>query len=183
MFKREKETERAVEIEKFEKTDELSFTDRSTMDPDPKANKSVIGDQISIEGTIRGKGDLVVEGAVKGNIEVTAHHLIIGLKGQVASEIHAADVTISGNLRGNVHAKDRVAITKEAVFSGEIHAKSISVEDGAYLKAKIELAQESRKDTDSKSEFRDNLLPETGSMTPPPTDKIDNGEDPLVGAG
>jgi cytoskeletal protein CcmA (bactofilin family) len=35
-----------------------------------------------------------------------------------------------------------VEITKEADFNGEIKAKSISVEDGAYLKAVIELERE-----------------------------------------
>jgi cytoskeletal protein CcmA (bactofilin family) len=35
-----------------------------------------------------------------------------------------------------------VEITKEADFEGEVKAKRISVEDGAYLKAVIELEKE-----------------------------------------
>lgn len=173
MFKRDKEMEKVAEAEKIGGTDVSPLGNKSGTDP--KANRSVIGEQISIEGTIRGKGDLMVEGAVKGNIEVAAHHLTIGLKGKVESEIHAADVTISGNLKGNVYAKGKVAITKEAVFNGEINARSISVEDGAYLKATIELMQEPRKEADLKGKLAGSPFPETGRDTPVPAGKIGGG--------
>jgi cytoskeletal protein CcmA (bactofilin family) len=112
--------------------------------PKPVAvdQKTVIGDQISIEGAIRGKEDLLIEGSVKGSIEVKAHHLTVGIKGQVEAEILAANVTVSGMLSGNINATGRVKITKEADFKGEIKARSISVEDGAYLKAVIEMDRE-----------------------------------------
>ena len=107
--------------------------------------KTVIGEHISIEGSIRGKETLVIEGSVKGKIQLENHHLIVGPKGQVEAEIHADNVTISGRLIGNVNATGKVEITKEADFSGEIKAKRISVEDGAYLKAVIELEREPEK--------------------------------------
>ncbi len=112
--------------------------------PKPVAvdRETVIGDQISIEGAIRGKENLLIEGSVKGSIEVKAHHLTVGVKGQVEAEILAANVTVSGRLTGNINATGRVEITKEADFNGEIKARSISVEDGAYLKAVIEMERE-----------------------------------------
>ena len=113
----------------------------TTPDPAITSDKTIIGEQITIEGAIRGKGDLVIEGSVKGSIEVEAHRLTVGPKGNVESEIHAADVTISGKLVGNVNAKGKVVITKDADFNGEIKARSISVENGALLKAVIELTK------------------------------------------
>ena len=107
--------------------------------------KTIIGEQIIIDGTIRGKEDLLIEGSVKGRIEVETNHLTVGSKGQVEAEIQAANVTISGRLVGNINAAEKVKITKDADFNGEITAKSISVEDGAYLKAVIELKRESHK--------------------------------------
>jgi cytoskeletal protein CcmA (bactofilin family) len=104
--------------------------------------KTVIGENIAIEGGIRGGEDLLIEGSVKGSIELEKHHLTVGAKGQVEGEIHADNVTISGRLTGNIEALGRVEITKEADFNGEIKAKRISVEDGAYLKAVIELERE-----------------------------------------
>ena len=105
-------------------------------------DKTIIGEGITIEGTIRGKEDLIVEGTVKGTIEVAGNHLTVGRNGMVEAEIHAESVTISGRLKGNVHAVGKVAITEEADFEGEIRARSISVRDGAFLKAVIELQRE-----------------------------------------
>ena len=125
-------------------------------DPEPKVSaapvttvktvdRTIIGNQIFIEGVIRGKEDLLIDGSVKGSIELNAHHLTVGPKGQVNAEVHAEHVTISGKLVGNIKATGRVEITKAADFNGEIKAKSISVEDGAFLKAVIELEREPEK--------------------------------------
>jgi cytoskeletal protein CcmA (bactofilin family) len=117
--------------------------------PVPNTGKTVIGKQIFIEGGIQGGEDLVIEGEVKGRIDLDKFHLTIGPKGCVESEIRAGNVTVSGRLKGTIHAIDRVKITKEADFSGEIHAKRISVEDGAVLKAVIDVARDSGKKVES----------------------------------
>jgi cytoskeletal protein CcmA (bactofilin family) len=106
------------------------------------SQKTVIGEHISIEGDIKGREDLVIQGSVKGSVHLPECHLTIGPKGQVEAEIQAANVTISGTLAGNILAQGKVEITKEANFTGEIKAKRISVEDGAYLKATIEMEKE-----------------------------------------
>jgi cytoskeletal protein CcmA (bactofilin family) len=110
--------------------------------PVTMVDRTIIGDRIYIEGTIRGEEDLLIEGSVKGNIEMKAHHLTLGPKAKVDAEVRAANVTISGKLVGNINATGKVEITKAADFNGEIKAKSISVEDGAYLKAVIEMERE-----------------------------------------
>jgi cytoskeletal protein CcmA (bactofilin family) len=102
-------------------------------------SNTFIGENISIEGSIQGKENLVIEGSVKGNVELEAHHLTVGTKGQIEGEIHADNVTVKGRLTGNIKASGKVEITREADFNGEIKAKNLSVEDGAYLKAVIEL--------------------------------------------
>jgi len=115
--------------------------------PEPSAvsvEKTIIGENISIKGSIHGKGNLVIQGSVKGNIDLEKHHLTIGPNGNVEAEINAEHVTISGHLTGNIHARGKVEITRTAEFSGEIKAKRISVEDGAFLKAVIELHRDAQ---------------------------------------
>ncbi len=106
--------------------------------------RTVIGQNISITGDIKGKEDLEIQGTISGSIELPANHLTVGPNGKVEAEIKADNVTISGRLSGNITARGKVLITREADFSGEIKAKSIAVEDGAYLKAVIELEREDR---------------------------------------
>jgi len=111
----------------------------------PVERKTIIGEHISIEGSIHGKESLIIEGAMKGKIELEKNQITVGAKGRVEAEIHADNVTISGRLTGNIQALGKVSITKGANFTGEIKARSISVEDGAYLKATIELVREPQK--------------------------------------
>ena len=104
--------------------------------------QTIIGEHISIEGSIRGKENLVMDGSMKGKIELENHHVTVGSKGRVDGEIRAQHVVVSGELRGNITALGKVEITSKADFYGDIKAKSISVEDGAYFKGMIELDRE-----------------------------------------
>jgi cytoskeletal protein CcmA (bactofilin family) len=150
----------------FKKNKSMDFDERPSSDPVQTTDKTIIGEQIVIEGDISGNGDLVIEGSVKGRIQVETHHLTVGPKGNVESEIHAAEVTISGKLVGNIDAKGKVVITKDADFKGEIKARSISVEDGALLKAVIELSKrdEKRKPSVGKTELK---VPREAESEPP----------------
>jgi len=108
----------------------------------PTEEKTTIGQHISIEGQIRGEEHLVIEGSMKGNVQMEKHNFTVGANGRVDGEVRAQNVSISGQLKGTINALGKVEITKEADFYGDIKAKSISVEDGAYFKGSIELSRE-----------------------------------------
>jgi cytoskeletal protein CcmA (bactofilin family) len=124
-----------------------------TFSPESSARdeKTIIGKHISIEGSIRGEEDLQIEGSMKGNIELEKHNFKVGPSGQMDGEITARNVSISGEFKGNIRSHEKVEVTREADFYGEIKAKSISVEDGAYIKGVIELDREpNRKSADAR---------------------------------
>ncbi len=121
------------------------FKKKKSYKNDTASGKIVIGEHITIEGDIHGKENLFIEGSMRGKIQLDKNQLTVGHKGRVEAEINADSVTITGWLIGNINALGKVAITKEAHFDGEIKAKSISVEDGAYLDASIELEKELQK--------------------------------------
>ena len=92
-----------------------------------------------------------IEGSMKGNIELEKHNFKVGPSGQMDGEITARNVSISGEFKGNIRSHEKVEVTREADFYGEIKAKSISVEDGAYIKGVIELDREpNRKSADAR---------------------------------
>jgi cytoskeletal protein CcmA (bactofilin family) len=109
-----------------------------------KKETTVLGQPVSFEGEIQGKEDLTIEGTMKGRIKLDGH-LTISATGKVEADVQAVNVTIGGRLMGNVQASGKVSITSAAEFNGEIKSKSISIEDGAYLKAVIELGQQPSK--------------------------------------
>jgi cytoskeletal protein CcmA (bactofilin family) len=115
--------------------------------------KTFIGERLSATGKIRGAEDLVIEGTLKGRIEIERCNVTIGPKGLVEAEILAANVTHAGRLKGSIQASDRVQISKDAEFVGEIRCKRISVEDGALLKAVIEMEPEPQEEDLPVSEY------------------------------
>ena len=137
--------------------------------------KTTIGERITIEGNIRGEENLMIEGVMKGNIEMGNHNFSIGPKGQVDGEIHARDVSINGQFKGTVEASGKVAVTREADFNGEIKAKSFSVEDGAYFKGVVELDREPHQKPMAADARKLTAPPETtkSQVTPPGVSKVE----------
>jgi cytoskeletal protein CcmA (bactofilin family) len=106
------------------------------------SKETLIGENITIEGTVHAKEDIIVEGRIKGTIETKSHRITIGPKGHIEADVDAEDVVISGKMIGKIVAHNKVQITREADFNGSIIAKRIAIEDGAYIKATIELEKQ-----------------------------------------
>ena len=57
----------------------------------------------------------------------------------MAADIVAAEVVVSGNLKGNVLAKNQIEIKKDGSVTGDLTTPRILIEDGAFFKATIEI--------------------------------------------
>ena len=141
-----------------------SFLSRSSA----REEKTIIGEHIFIEGSIRGSEDLEIEGSMKGNIELEKHNFRVGPSGKMDGEIAARNVSVSGEFKGNIQSHEKVELTRQADFFGEIRAKSIAVEDGAYIKGMIELDREPNRKASSVSAAS---APGKGSGTSPADEK------------
>ena len=90
-------------------------------------------------GEISGDEDLQIDGKVKGPISLPGHRLTIGRTAQLSSEVTAREVIVYGTAAGNIRARDRIEIKKDAEVVGDITTARISVEDGASFKGRIEI--------------------------------------------
>ena len=100
---------------------------------------SFLGSNIRFEGELSGNEDLIIQGHVKGKIQLNQNNLIIEKNGSVQAEIQAGRVTIRGKVEGNVAVKEKVIITKDGSMTGEITAPRISIEDGAQFKGSVKM--------------------------------------------
>ncbi len=94
--------------------------------------KTIIGASVSVEGNFNGKGDVVIEGKLKGSIK-TKQNITIGEQALVEAEIEAINAFIAGQVKGNIKAQENVELSKTAVVEGDITTKSISIEAGAVF--------------------------------------------------
>ena len=110
-----------------------------------KDEKTAISHSTTIVGNINAEEHLIINGSVKGNIQINKYNLFVGPSGRLDGEVHAQNVRVRGQMRGEINAKGTVEITKEADFSGIIRSKGISVENGAFFDASVELGRGSPK--------------------------------------
>jgi cytoskeletal protein CcmA (bactofilin family) len=107
----------------------------------PLGRRTFIGEQVHMDGFIRCREDLHIDGSFEGTIELKEHRLSVGEKGRVAAEIRVRNATISGQVKGNILSEGKIEITRHGRFVGKIEAEGITVADGAYLKAVIQMAR------------------------------------------
>ncbi len=103
--------------------------------------KTAISKSTVIVGNITAKEHLILNGRVKGNIDIKGYNLFIGPSGKLEGEVLAQNVRIRGHMRGEITASGTVEITKEADFSGKIQSKGVSVEQGAFFDSSVKLGQ------------------------------------------
>jgi len=105
------------------------------------ASQAVIGKGVVVKGQIQSREDLTIQGEVEGTIEISGHRLTIDGQGNVRAGVKARTVEVQGSVEGQVEAADKVYIRKGAKFVGDIRSGGIIIEDGGYIKGKVDLSQ------------------------------------------
>jgi cytoskeletal protein CcmA (bactofilin family) len=105
----------------------------------PASGLAQIGKSVFVKGELSGSEDLYVDGQVEGSIALKANNLTVGPNGQVKASVEAKGVVVQGRVEGNISASDRVELRKSANVVGDISTQHISIEEGAYLKGKVEI--------------------------------------------
>lgn len=99
---------------------------------------TVIGSSISIDGEISGTEPLVVQGNVKGRIQLT-ESVFVENSAQVEADMECDSVEIGGVVTGNINAGGKVEIKAEGKMVGDIRAPRILIADGALFKGNIDM--------------------------------------------
>jgi cytoskeletal protein CcmA (bactofilin family) len=108
---------------------------------EPGGGAAAIGKSVVVKGQIYSREDLYVDGEVDGTIEVQEHRLTVGPNGKVRASVKAGEAVIRGTVHGDIEARDRVDIRKEAKLVGDLKTASIVIEDGAYFKGSVDIVR------------------------------------------
>ena len=104
-----------------------------------------LGKSVIVKGELSGSEDLYVDGQVEGSIALEGNNLTVGPNGQVKASVDAKGVVVQGKLDGNIQVSDRVELRKSAIVNGDISAQRISIEEGAFLKGKVDIQRTDHK--------------------------------------
>jgi cytoskeletal protein CcmA (bactofilin family) len=96
---------------------------------------SIIDKGTTVDGSVVGKGNLVVKGSVKGNLD--GESVVISEEGHIAADTKAQSMTIGGVFEGRLETSGQLVILATGSCTGEIACGDLVVEAGGRLDAQV----------------------------------------------
>jgi len=114
----------------FSKNKKVQSKDAPAIVRSKPAAPSIISADLKIEGNLNSKGEIQVDGTVRGNI--TTKKLLVGETADVRGDTIADYVQVFGKINGQIKARE-VVLAKTAHVVGDILHENLSIEPGAFL--------------------------------------------------
>ena len=103
-----------------------SKTKNSFDDASISAN-TIIGAGTSITGNIESRGDIRIDGTLKGNLHAKAK-ILIGPDGVVEGNIEGQQADVFGHVTGTIKVKDILHLKGKSILLGDIYAGKLQIE-------------------------------------------------------
>lgn len=116
---------------------------REELDTGNNEVETVIGPSVKVEGDFAAAGNVVVEGAVNGNLK-TDQHLRVGERAKIAANVNAGSALVAGEILGDITVREHLEITSTGKIFGDIRTKVLAVAAGAVLNGKTQVGEEAR---------------------------------------
>ena len=107
--------------------------------PAPLGSTTLIAKGTVIRGDVTFTGALYLEGRVEGTLKAEGAEAVLTLseQGSVQGEIHAPRVTVNGEVKGDIHASERLELAGAARVEGNIHYKLLEMAAGAQIDGRM----------------------------------------------
>jgi len=112
-----------------------------------------IGKGSSLQGSINSKGDIRIDGSLKGSL-MAAGRLVLGEAGSISGEVICGSAIIAGELNANIQSKELLILKETAKLYGDIKTEKLSIEPGAMFSGKCKMGA-ALKMTESKKDKHD----------------------------
>ncbi len=94
---------------------------------------SIIGEDLIITGNVDSKGEIQVDGEIRGDVHCGS--LLLGDKSTITGSVTAEDIVVRGKVIGAVRGL-RVTLQAQSHVEGDIYHQSLAIEQGAYFEGK-----------------------------------------------
>ena len=91
---------------------------------------NMIGAGTVITGDIYSKGDIRVDGTLKGSI-ITEGKVVLGREGIIEGDIECRDADISGTIKAKITVSQLLSLKTSAKLNGDIVSNKLSIEPGS----------------------------------------------------
>lgn len=103
-----------------------------------QAQVTLIGEGTVFEGTLQVEDDFRAHGRIVGTLEVEGKAMIAE-EGEVEGDIIATNAEIAGQVEGEIHVEERLALKSTARIDGKIETGRLVIEEGAQFTGECEM--------------------------------------------
>ena len=100
-----------------------------------------LGPRDVLQGRLEIQGDLKIQGNVEGELKATGD-VTIDSTATIQASIEGSNVSVRGQVTGNVTAKRRLTLGGSGRLNGDVKVARLTVEDGATLNGNVTMSSE-----------------------------------------
>ena len=100
-----------------------------------------LGPRDVLQGRLDIQGDLKIGGTVEGELKATGD-VTVDAGANIQASIEGANVSVRGQVTGNVTAKRRLTLGGSGRLNGDVRVGRLTVEDGASLNGNVTMSSE-----------------------------------------
>jgi cytoskeletal protein CcmA (bactofilin family) len=100
-----------------------------------------LGPRDILQGRLEIQGDLKIAGNVEGDLKASGD-VTIDSGANIQAAIEGANVSVRGQVTGNVTARKRLTLSGSGRLIGDVRVSRLSVEDGATLNGNVVMSSE-----------------------------------------
>ena len=93
------------------------------------------------EGKLVCTGNVRIEGTLRGEVETTGT-LFVAAEARVEASVRARNVTLAGEIHGDVRCEERLEILPGGAAHGEVDTSVLVVHEGAFIESRFQMRSE-----------------------------------------
>ncbi|MDR1143438.1 MAG: polymer-forming cytoskeletal protein [Spirochaetaceae bacterium] len=110
------------------------------MKPGKKGSKVIVfGNTVSLDGFLRFKETLCIQGKFRGTIEATGALVVDRGASVDADHISVSSLTIYGSVSGQIRAVDKVDMLSDSQVRGDVAASRLRIADGVLFEGQCSM--------------------------------------------
>jgi len=118
-------------------------TERQADAPRTPTARGFLSSEVSIEGDLSFRNELVIDGKVNGKINATGT-LIVGKSARIRGEVRVKSVTVQGTIEGNVFASERCVLEPGATLRGDVESPRLALDENASFLGRAKISANRR---------------------------------------
>lgn len=100
-----------------------------------------IGASIKISGDLSGKEDLTIDGDVEGTVDFRDNSVRVGPDGCVRANVIAKNISVAGQVTGDLHGSEHITIEPSGRVVGNIQAPKVVLREGCQFKGNVDMEE------------------------------------------